>query len=761
MNLESCVLEAKNYRKSAQSYPLWIDFANAEDLRSFIGNFLVDRKISVEEYCNEDSMPRFENLYSDFRMEDFAFICNLSGFLKLLGSRKTAEVLSTLLSIGSKKIILTVQCRSDFRITDPRLKEKCQVLSVDGSPQKSLDVFFVPAPEYLPQGIRPYGGVHLLGPMFEQQDDAVAYILTSKKKRDFPEAKMNIRELNNAYEVLCSRIPQTANISMDKGTNEQWEYALGLLKENTSWEPIIDSVFGSHKSLEDCLHDFASMDDDKKWLFYIALRLFEPRNVCLKHVISKIASAQEIVRGVFRSIFDFGTNDYRYWDLYEARLKLLKLMKTEQAEFSDFCDVVRAKDGNILPYLTNTSQQEKELIFEYLDKNGASLERKELTAVLSHVYPELCDYLIDFDFGNDLLNGYFSAYKYQKLTNHIQPDFLRIVEEQAKERDYNSLLPSRSSLIEKLNFENSSLYFMDAMGVEYLGFIQQECNKKNLMADVKVCRAEVPSLTLYNKDFVEIFKNHGIAAKDIKGIDEIKHDGTLNYSYEKTKLPIYLIQELAIIEETLSRIQNELKSRNVDRCFMIADHGATRLAVVAQKDYDYSISEFEVPADVSHGGRVCKYSEDAANLEETTCVDTVDGKFCVVAGYKRFKGGRRPTVEVHGGATLEEVAVPIIEICLKRTDVEIWIETPEVTVGFGLNAKIKIASKTVLRNVFVEINGQKIPASEMSGQNFSFDVPKSIKAGEYDVKVFENGNLLKSDLKCKIKKKMAQERNLL
>ena len=761
MNLESCVLEAKSYRKSAQSYPLWVDFANAEDMHSFMGNFLADKKISVEKYCNEDSMPRFENLYSDFRMEDFAFICNLSGFLKLLGSRKTAEVLSTLLSIGSKKIILTVQCGVDFRITDPRLKEKCQILFVEGMPQKSLDVCFVPAPEYLPQGIRPYGGVHLFGAMFEQQDDAVAYILTSKKKRDFPDAKINIRELNNAYEVLCSRIPQTANISIDKGSSEQWEYALSLLKENTSWEPVIDSVFGSHKSLEDNLRDLASMDDNKKWLFYIALRLFEPKNVCLKHVISKIASAQEIIRGVFRSVFDFGANDYRYWNFYDARLKLLKLMKDEQAEFSDFCDVLRAKDGNILPYLTNISQQEKELVFEYLDKNGTSLEKKELKSVLSHIYPELSDYLADFDFRIDLLNNYFCAYKYQKLTNHIQSDFLKMVEEQAQERDYNSLLPSRSSLLEKLNLENSSLYFMDAMGVEYLGFIQQECNKKNLMAEIKVCRAELPSLTLYNKDFVEFFKNQGIVAKDIKGIDEIKHDGTLNYSYEKTKLPIHLIQELVIIEETLSRIQGELKSRNVDRCFMIADHGATRLAVVAQKDYEYSISEFEVVADVSHGGRVCKYSEDAANLEETTCVDTVDGKFCVVAGYKRFKGGRRPTVEVHGGATLEEVAVPIIEICLKRTDVEIWIETLELTVGFGINAKIKIASKTILKNVSIEINGQKIFALESSGRNFSFEVPKNIKAGEYDVKVFENGNLLKSDLKCKIKKKMAQERNLL
>lgn len=761
MNLESCILEAKSYRNSAQSYPLWIDFANTKDMRSFMENFLADKRISVENYCNADSTPRFENLYSDFKMGNFAFICNLSGFLKLLGSRKTAEVLSALLSIGSKKIILTVQCGADFRITDPRLKEKYQILSVEGAPQKALDACFVPAPEYLPYGTKAYEGIHRFGDFFENSEDDVAYILTSKKKKDFPEAKINIRELNNAYEVLCSRFPQTANISMDKGTGEQWEYALSLLKENTSWEPLIDSVFGSHKSLDDNLHDFVSMDDNKKWLYYIGLRLFDSKNTCLKHVISKISSAQEIVRGIFRSIFDFSINDYRYWDFYEARLRLLKLMKAEQAEFSDFCNVVRAKGGNILPYLTNISQQEKELIFEFLDKNESSLDKKELKFVLSHIYPELSDYLVDFDFGDDLLNNYFSAYKYQKLANHIQSDFLKMVEEQAKERDYNSLLPSRTSLLEKLNLENSSLYFMDAMGVEYLGFVQQECNKKNLMADIKVCRAELPSLTLYNKDFVEFFRNHGIEAKNVKEIDEIKHDGTLNYSYEKTKLPIHLIEELTIIEDTLSKIQSELKSRSTDRCFMIADHGATRLAVVAQKDYDYSISEFEVAADVSHGGRVCKYSEDAANLEETTCVDTADGKFCVVAGYKRFKGGRKPTVEVHGGATLEEVAVPIIEICLKRMDVEIWIETAEVTVGFGINAKIKIASKTVLKNVFIEINGQKYPALETSGRIFSFDVPKNIKAGEYDVKVFENGNLLKSDLKCKIKKKMAQERNLL
>ena len=41
---------------------------------------------------------------------------------------------------------------------------------------------------------------------------------------------------------------------------------------------------------------------------------------------------------------------------------------------------------------------------------------------------------------------------------------------------------------------------------------------------------------------------------------------------------------------------------------------------------------------------------------------TKENGYWVLANYDRFKGGRPANIEVHGGATLEEVTVPVIEI---------------------------------------------------------------------------------------------------
>lgn len=48
-------------------------------------------------------------------------------------------------------------------------------------------------------------------------------------------------------------------------------------------------------------------------------------------------------------------------------------------------------------------------------------------------------------------------------------------------------------------------------------------------------------------------------------------------------------------------------------------------------------------------------------FSEAGCATEENGFWCL-ANYDRFKGGRKANVEVHGGASLEEVAVPIVEI---------------------------------------------------------------------------------------------------
>ncbi|MEI3158007.1 MAG: hypothetical protein V8T08_00050, partial [Monoglobus pectinilyticus] len=61
---------------------------------------------------------------------------------------------------------------------------------------------------------------------------------------------------------------------------------------------------------------------------------------------------------------------------------------------------------------------------------------------------------------------------------------------------------------------------------------------------------------------------------------------------------------------------------------------------------------------------------------------TEEDGFWVIANYDRFKGGRKANVEVHGGATLEEVVVPIIEITKFAEDIEVSIIEKVITVSF-------------------------------------------------------------------------------
>ncbi len=47
--------------------------------------------------------------------------------------------------------------------------------------------------------------------------------------------------------------------------------------------------------------------------------------------------------------------------------------------------------------------------------------------------------------------------------------------------------------------------------------------------------------------------------------------------------------------------------------------------------------------------------------------------YIVLADYGRFKGSRAANVEVHGGASLEEVVVPVITLSLKDSSIEIKV----------------------------------------------------------------------------------------
>ena len=157
-------------------------------------------------------------------------------------------------------------------------------------------------------------------------------------------------------------------------------------------------------------------------------------------------------------------------------------------------NIIKSKGEDIIYFLTDITEEEKQLIFEYLDQNADDSNEKEILEILEKVYLDLFYYLSPFWFDNGLLDEYFQKYKYQKVANKIFPEFKELVEKQALQREFN-LLPARSSKIEEIERENTALYFIDALGVEFLSYITEKCKENNLLTVITVCVCELPSLT--------------------------------------------------------------------------------------------------------------------------------------------------------------------------------------------------------------------------------------------------------------------------
>ena len=198
------------------------------------------------------------------------------------------------------------------------------------------------------------------------------------------------------------------------------------------------------------------------------------------------------------------------------------------------------------------------------------------------------------------------------------------------------------------------------MGVEYLGYIQEKLYELGLVGNIKYGLCNLPSITSKNKEFVSEFNLSNTPIRDIKAIDEIKHNGVMSYNYETEKLPIHIYSELSEIQMLLKHVESDLLSGQYKRVYLISDHGASRLAVINEHENKWEVSEKG-----QHSGRCCPKSDISEKPEQAT----EENDFWCLANYDRFRGGRKANVEVHGGATLEEVIVPIIEMNVSNSKI--------------------------------------------------------------------------------------------
>ena len=155
---------------------------------------------------------------------------------------------------------------------------------------------------------------------------------------------------------------------------------------------------------------------------------------------------------------------------------------------------------------------------------------------------------------------------------------------------------------------------------------------------------------------------------------------------------------------------------------MVADHGASRLAVIHQSES----SLFQLENQGEHSGRCCETSE-SPNIPEAA----YENGYAVLANYDRFKGSRAANVEVHGGASLEETLVPIIEITKKPENAEYYFTDNVVEfrnkeiVSVVLYSNMKISSpKLVITSPSMLKDTVSLGNQTVDGHNYKFDFPE-------------------------------------
>lgn len=740
------------YWDNTSTRPILVDVPDSLAKTALRKHFAVNgiNVISCSEFCPQDEMPQWDKVKHFIRTsEGRNILIDLCDFLKLEGATKLKTELRQLLDIigAGKVVIVTVGCSKWLKFSDPRLESSGKMSIIEGEPEATKSLLFV-TPGLMEPSLCIEGINSLPRQSAIQGDEAI--VITDHKATNFPDSLYDIKEYSSKYEVLLSMYPELGSLPSDFGTDNEWD---SLYETIEKWGSLEDSLigFGGKNGLAQAFFRFEEFDAYDKWFFLLCLKIFGASgNKYLTAAARRSNTVNELATHIYEDILDVAPNHKNFNDIYKERRSLLPHLSQYPDATDKFCKVVWSKGNKALAYLSDASKKEKENIIAFLDKYGEGIGRKNTMNQLKVVYPALYKYLSDYSYGNPLLDKYFREYKYSKAINHISDEMRDMVEEQAVKRDYNTLLKPRSLVVDGLNAKDTVLYFMDALGAEYLSYLRDCFYENGFDFSAQIARCDLPSITSVNKDFVNVFKDYGCRVVSKKELDELKHEGGDSYDYESSKLPIHLIAELEIIDKLVNHLKGSLEKGK--RVFIIADHGTSRLAVINEQENKWEVTEKGL-----HSGRCCPISD----IDEKPESATESNDFWCLANYDRFKGGRKALVEVHGGATLEEVTIPVIEVSKrdKTISCEVRNDGPALR-GVKVIPILKLFVEKDSPNIEVELDGIRYQSKGCTVQFIhEFELAGVKRAGTYKFNVYCENILIARNLEIEVANKGAQERS--
>lgn len=760
--MDQCFDRIEAYcQKEITGHPLLVNTENAHDFQCLVKRMQLDGNktcVFMHDYCGK-GLPQIDALFRDVKKKGCFVVIGLSSYVMLLGKKRAEELMARLqeLSVAGHVIVLLSHMK-EIRLSrmqqDQHLSYRVLLLEGDPTPLPSI---YLASPEENSFGQLVLPNIQALLEKLEQYDpvggETSFAVRTSLHKEVFSESMYSIRSSKGIYKELLRAFPVLkGDLEESWGTKEDWERFAQEWKECLSWGALAEKHFGIDAHFSAILErEYKQADAYETWLYWLLLKVQgASEDAYLSYALGKSRHWQDLWEHIFLSLSSLSFQMREFEKYCEGRKRLLEGQPIPATWVSEYQDAIAQKGRDAIWYLFAGTAWEEKMLFQCLADYDYTKE--EVMGVLKTHFPDLFAYMKSFTFTMHqkvperlvpLLTKYFDDYKWQKLMNHLTPDFKAQVNTLAEHRVYNQF-PIRSLALSQMKKENTMMYFVDALGVEYLSYISEKCKTYGLLLSIQVVHGELPSITSQNTEFM----NPGVI--NIKDLDALKHESQ-TYNYEKQKIPLHLVAELKAIDSVLQTIRDGLLTKEMKSAIIISDHGATRLAVLNDEEYG---AEFIVgESKGQHSGRCCQVEEDPG-----IPFAAYENGYAVLANYMRFKGSRKADVEVHGGATLEETLVPLLQISLKPKDPMVEFQPALVQLRKKEVGELLLVTNFDMADPYIIVNG-KIYRGKLDThrRRAIIPLPDMKRTHDYMADIYDGDTLLKEQVAFHVKKEVAKD----
>ncbi len=458
------------------------------------------------------------------------------------------------------------------------------------------------------------------------------------------QGRFSVEVCRNGYDVIRQRLGDTMDLGEEDGTDAQWRW---LAQQLDPAEQYLDEtagrlldVLGYVPKLLYGLWD--SRTPNKKWLTWLWSRLHPEGDGYLRAVLRATCSYDEIPARAIDAVLSL---DDLSLEKIRSRQWLLHSLGIEHVPpaFIESCRRIEEPIRRLgaLPGIGRDDREEIIATVSFLLEQGTPAS--QWLPILEITYPSLAAYLTPYPFDDESLRDYMGMYIRSKVKNAPEDELLTVARDWAAERSVWEY-PTRASVLHKSGDGEPHTFWVDGLGIEWMGLLRALLLGRGLRVTGQVARATLPSITSTNAEWDD-------ASAVMRDLDKIAH----SYDYDH---PQSFMEQMEIVERVADRVESLVQ--RLSTVFVTGDHGLTRFAASGER--------IDPPEgyEVHKWGRYAEASTEHPVGGGDGAAWLCEGSYLILGGHSLFRGGSRTKGEVHGGATPEESLVPVL--CVRSAD---------------------------------------------------------------------------------------------